>query len=294
MKSDRSATMHAWTANPHLEPPAGFRQLTNPFAVRRSVHGARPESAVAVAGAMAGSRVGLAAARSVADEPVAPTDAELMARVAAGDQGAFASVYDRHAPAVYGAVMRYLRDPGAAEDVVQETYLAAWSSAGVYAPESGSLVGWLLSIARHRAIDRLRASARRPQLVDPSAGDPGDGDDGLERLLSIGRPTSGVATSAEPSDVAERSWVSSVVRTAIAEMPADERQALELAYDYGLSQSEIAEKLGWPIGTVKTRTRRALLRLRAMLESVPDLAPISAFRQADVATTLEGGQHGPR
>ncbi len=98
------------------------------------------------------------------DLAATPTDAELMARVAAGDEQAFAALYDRHVHAVYGAVMRYLRDPGAAEDVVQETYLAMWTRSDSYAAETGSLVGWLLTIARHRAIDRLRSSPGGPWL----------------------------------------------------------------------------------------------------------------------------------
>jgi RNA polymerase sigma-70 factor (ECF subfamily) len=188
-------------------------------------------------------------------------------------------LYDRHVRAVYGAVVRYLRDPAAAEEVVQETYLAAWQRSDRYAAEKGSLIGWLLSIARNRAIDRLRAASRRPQLVGlaPSASDGSESD--LERLMALGRPVGLAATAEEPPDVAERRWVRSVVRTALDGMSEPERQVLELAYDDGLTQTEIAERLGWPLGTVKTRTRRAMLRLRAMLESVPDIGPWAARRR---------------
>ena len=214
----------------------------------------------------------------VSDDVVASrTDAELMARVASGDNQAFAEVYDRHAGTLYGAVMRYLRDSGAAEDVVQETYLAMWARSETYSPEAGSLIGWLLTIARHRAIDRLRSASRQPATLGLApTGSDGEEDD-LERLFAFGRPVGLAETADEPSRYAERRWVRTVVRTALDNMPEQERQALELAYDQELTQAEIAERLGWPIGTVKTRTRRALLRMRSMLEGVPDIGPSSGI-----------------
>ena len=183
------------------------------------------------------------------------SDAELMARVAARDQEAFAQLYDRHVDVVYGTVMRYLRDPGAAEDVVQETWLVMWTRPDSYAADAGSLIGWLLAIARHRAIDRLRATSRHPVVVGvaPAAQDGGEGD--VERLMVDEGPF-GLATAIDqPPDIAERRWVQAVLRAAIDGMPATERQAVELAYDDGLTQVEIAARLGLPLGTVKTRTR---------------------------------------
>jgi RNA polymerase sigma-70 factor (ECF subfamily) len=218
-----------------------------------------------------------------------------MARVAAGDREAFADVYDRHAQALYGTAMRFLRDPGAAEDVVQETYLAMWTRSESYSPEAGSLIGWLLTIARHRAIDRLRAASRQPVVVGfaPAASDGAEND--IERLMALGRPVGFADAADAPSDVAERRWVRAVVRTALDSMPDAERQALELAYDDELTQAEIAERLGWPIGTVKTRTRRALLRLRAMLESVPDIGPSPGLPPSRGNwQSREEVQHGPR
>jgi RNA polymerase sigma-70 factor, ECF subfamily len=239
---------------------------------------------------------GLSRPHDVSDAvPASPTDAELMALVAAGDQAAFAAVYDRHAHSVYGAVMRYLRDSGAAEDVVQETYLAAWTRAETYSPEAGSLIGWLLTIARHRSVDRLRAASRQPQAarLPPDTSEGAEND--LERLLACGRADASTATAEEPSDIAERRWVQAVVRTAIDGMPEPERRALVLAYDQGLTQSDIAERLGWPLGTVKTRTRRALLRLREVLESVPDLGPLSTRPPAGLnGREPKEVQHGPR
>jgi RNA polymerase sigma-70 factor (ECF subfamily) len=229
---------------------------------------------------------------SVADSP---GDAELMARVGTGDQQAFAAVYDRHAQTLYGAVMRYLRDPAAAEDVLQETFVALWTRSGSYSPATGSLISWLLTIARNRAIDRLRAASRRPMVVgiSPPSSDGSESD--LEGMLALGQPVGSSATAEEPEDFAERRWIRAVVRTAIDGMPEDERRALELAYDDQLTQSEIAERLGWPIGTVKTRTRRALTRMRGILEGVPDLLPAvgPATAQASEPSTKDW-RHGSR
>jgi len=223
------------------------------------------------------------------------TDAELMARVAAGDEQAFAQLYDRHVHAVYGTVMRYLRDPGAAEDVVQETWLAMWTRPNSYVADAGSLIGWLLAIARHRAIDRLRAASRHPVAVGlaPSSQDGRESD--VERLMVLGRPVGSAAAVEQPPDLAERRWVQAVLRTAIDGMPAPERQAVELAYDDGLTQTEIAQRLGLPLGTVKTRTRRGLMRLRTMLESVPDIGPSAGSSIAiEAGDDPDGGRRGPR
>jgi RNA polymerase sigma-70 factor (ECF subfamily) len=226
---------------------------------------------------------------------VTATDAELMARVAARDQQAFAQLYDRHVHAVYGTVMRYLRDPGAAEDVVQETWLAMWTRPDSYAAGSGSLIGWLLAIARNRAIDRLRAASRHPMIVGIAPGPQDGGESDAERLMALGRPVGSSAAVDLPPDLAERRWVLAVLRSAIDGMPAPERQAVELAYDDGLTQTEIAARLGLPLGTVKTRTRRGLMRLRAMLEGVPDIGPWTEGSLAIAAgQDTDGGRRGPR
>ena len=290
--------MQAWSEQPSVRlDRSRLWRVTGPSAVR-STPGAVP-GLVEVGRLRVGmpdESAGLERMHGSRDEIAAtPTDDELMARVAAGDREAFAAVYDRHAQALYGTVMRFLHDPGAAEDVVQETYLAMWTRSESYSPEAGSLIGWLLTIARHRAIDRLRAASRQPVVVGfaPTTSDGAEND--LERLLALGRPV-GLANAAEgPSDVAERRWVRAVVRTAIDKMPELERLALELAYDDELTQAEIAERLGWPIGTVKTRTRRALLRLRAMLESVPDIGPSPGRPQSREGwQSHEGVRHGSR
>jgi RNA polymerase sigma-70 factor (ECF subfamily) len=198
----------------------------------------------------------------------APTDEELMVRVVARDQSAFAAVYDRHARVVYGSVVRYLGDPATAEDVTQEAFLAVWQRAEMFNPAAGKLLGWLLGIARNKAIDRTRAAARRPRLVEWTR--PDSPDDSEPHASSTSSTGSG-DEHADPEAAVARRWVQSVVRTALATMTPQERRVLELAYDEGLSQSEVAERLGWPLGTVKSRTRRALAVLREVLAGVPDL-----------------------
>jgi RNA polymerase sigma-70 factor (ECF subfamily) len=288
--------MRPWGEEPLIRASvAGPQGATGPFGLRRSVNAPRaPADAGRVRHAAPDEAAGLLWALGMTDAVAeAPIDSELMARVAAGDHEAFATLYDRHVRAVYGAVLRYLRDPAATEEVVQETYLAMWQRPDRYAADKGSLVGWLLSIARNRAIDRLRAASRRPMFVGLDPGPSNGSESDLERLMASGRPVGSGVTADEPSDVAERRWVRSVVRTALDGMSEAERQVLELAYDDGLTQTEIAERLGWPLGTVKTRTRRAMLRLRAMLESVPDIGPWAAPSPVAAWGDPDGAQHGP-
>ncbi len=198
-----------------------------------------------------------------------PSDADLLASVVGRDQRAFAVLYDRHVTVLHGSVVRFLGDPAAAEEIVQETFLAAWQRAPQYDRSAGSVLGWMLGIARTKSIDRLRAAGRRPRVV-LSLRHGSDGDEDQERTLAAGRVV-GATPEADPEDAATQRWVGSVVRSALGAMPGPDRRVLELAYDDGLSQSEIATHLGWPLGTVKSRTRRALATLRAALDGVPDL-----------------------
>ena len=288
--------MCAWGEEPLIRASAaGPWRGAGPFSVRRAADApATPAAAGRVRNAAPDETAGLPWAPGMTDDVAqASIDSELMARVAAGDHEAFATLYDRHVRAVYGAVLRYLRDPSAAEEVVQETYLAMWQRPDRYAADKGSLVGWLFSIARNRAVDRLRAASRRPLVVGLAPG-PSDGSENdLERMMALGRPVGSGAVADEPSDVAERRWVQAVVRAALDGMAEPERQVLVLAYDDGLTQTEIAERLGWPLGTVKTRTRCAMLRLRAMLESVPDIGPWAASPPAAAWGDPDGARHGP-
>lgn len=197
--------------------------------------------------------------------PGQPDDAALVGAVAGGSEDALAALYDRHAASIFGLAARLTDDRQVAEEVVQETFLALWNRAELFDPASGSLAAWLHAIARNRAVDRLRAAGRRPRLV---ALEPMDADEGrgspIERLPE-GLVIGGAAPDPTPEEAAERAELGARVRGALEAMPEEERTPIVLAYRDGLTQSEIAEQLGWPLGTVKTRTRRALLRLRGAL-----------------------------
>jgi len=191
-------------------------------------------------------------------------DRFVVERIAMGDELAFAAAYDRHSPLVYGAVVRFVGDREAAAEVVQDAFMALWRRAHQFDAASGSLAGWLLGIARHRAIDRFRAESRRPTAAAVSLA---DSFSGVEPTY-VDLPG---ASAVDPTDVAELRWRQSVVRTLVADLPDSERDVLLLAYGRGLSQAEIAERTGTPLGTVKSRTRRALAHLRGRIASVPDL-----------------------
>jgi RNA polymerase sigma-70 factor (ECF subfamily) len=160
-------------------------------------------------------------------------------------------------------------DRQVAEEVVQETFLALWNRAELFDPAAGSLAAWLHTIARNRTVDRLRAAGRRPNLIalSSAAGIDEDGTAALERIVSSGDVLGGANLGPGPEGSVEAAELRATVQDALAAMPDQERTVIELAYREELSQSEIAARLGWPLGTVKTRTRRALLRLRTLLTS---------------------------
>jgi RNA polymerase sigma-70 factor (ECF subfamily) len=211
-------------------------------------------------------------------------DAALVHEVATGSQDALAELYDRHASAVFAAACRLTTDRQMAEEVVQETFLAVWNRAELFNPATGSLAAWLHTIARNRTVDRLRAAARRPRLVSVSTVGPDDEPESvaLERLAAGGTIAGGVVMGdADLGGAPEAALVSAelreTLRQALETMPDTERTVILLAYRLDLTQSEIADRLGWPLGTVKTRTRRALLRLREVLADAvdPELAPMA-------------------
>jgi RNA polymerase sigma-70 factor, ECF subfamily len=170
-------------------------------------------------------------------------ESELIAGIAKGDERAFLALYDRYASRVHGLTLRILGDPMLAEEVTQDTFLKLWSRAREYLAERGPFLPWLLTIARRVAIDRLRLEARRPALstsIDP--------DDAWQNLPDLDTASD------------ESRWRS--LYFAVQALHPDQRAVIELAYYQGLSQSEIAEVLGWPLGTVKTRLRAAMENLR--------------------------------
>jgi RNA polymerase sigma-70 factor (ECF subfamily) len=194
-------------------------------------------------------------------------EAALVREVAGGSESALATLYDRHADAVYAAACRLTSDRQVAEEVVQETFLALWNRAELFDPAVGSLAAWIHTIARNRTVDRLRAAGRRPNLIALSsvAGGDEDGTAALERIVSSGEVLGGANLGPGPEGAIESAELRATLQDALATMPDQERTVIVLAYREELSQSEIAERLGWPLGTVKTRTRRALLRLRGIL-----------------------------
>ena len=203
-------------------------------------------------------------------------DVGLVREVAAGSHDALAELYDRHADAVFASAYRLTSDRGLAEEVVQETFLALWNRAETFDPTVGSLAAWLHTIARNRTVDRLRAAGRRPTLVPLSSaassgpgfgGGPEPDADALERVLASGTIVAGSAPPRSPDTEVALLELREALQAALAEMPEVERVVIVLAYGEDLTQTEIADRLGWPLGTVKTRTRRALLRLRDVLGS---------------------------
>jgi RNA polymerase sigma-70 factor (ECF subfamily) len=164
----------------------------------------------------------------------------------AGNSLAFGAAYDEYAPLLYGLLLRIVQDAGDAQEILQETFLAAWNDAPKFDASRGSEIAWLISMARSRGIDRVRAKRRR-----------GDREQEAAREIST-------ATSDVDDPVAFRE-IRTAVRSALQELPEAQRSALELAYFDGLSQSEIASRLGEPLGTIKTRTNLAMKKLRERL-----------------------------
>ncbi len=172
----------------------------------------------------------------------------LIARIAQGDRDAFSRFYDAFAGAAFGLIRRVLRDPGAAEEVLQEVFWQIWREASQYDPRRGSPEAWVLMRARSRAIDRLRSMRRRERtFVTPV-------DESVARVAEREGETPGAAVDR------------GLVQGALVQLPPAQRRVIELAFFEGLTQSEIAARLGEPLGTVKTRARLGLERLRGVLK----------------------------
>jgi RNA polymerase sigma-70 factor (ECF subfamily) len=198
--------------------------------------------------------------------PREPDDAALVSAVAGGSEVALGVLYDRHVEVVHAVALRLAGDRQLAEEIVQETFLALWNRAELYNPAAGSLPTWLRAIARNRAIDRMRAAGRRPSLATIGRQADAGAASELERLAARSTVIGGAMPAAGPEEHAISAEAGAEVRDALATMGEEERLVIVLAYRDGLSQSEIAKRLDWPLGTVKTRTRRALSHLRAVLE----------------------------
>lgn len=179
--------------------------------------------------------------------------AAVVQRVARGDEGAFAELFDAFAPTVYGIIRRVLRDPDHSEEVSQEVFVEVWRTAARFDAERGSVAAWLSTLAHRRAVDRVRAEqAHRDRTERHARRDP-----------EVGTAD---AADAELLAAVERSSTTSAVQSALAELTDLQRQAIELAYYGGYTYPEVAALLGVPLGTVKTRIRDGMIRLRDALE----------------------------
>ncbi len=174
-----------------------------------------------------------------------------MQRIAQGDREAFAALYDHYAKPLYSLTVRILNDPKEAEDALQDVFLQIWERAAQFDERVGKPFNWCATMTRNKAIDRLRSRQRRYRLFEEAT----------ESIDAVAESTS-LPTHAEEfgSDEVER------IRSAVKVLPGDQRKAIELAFFDGLTHFEIAEALHEPLGTVKARIRRGMLRLRDCLE----------------------------
>jgi RNA polymerase sigma-70 factor (ECF subfamily) len=180
-------------------------------------------------------------------EQALTSDVELLRAIAGGDEQALASLYDRYRLILFGLVLRILHSRDEAEDVLQELFLQVWKRASDFDEARGRPFTWLVTLARSRAIDRLRSLNARERTATESA------------------RAAGTESWSDAVDDAIRSEESAVVRRALAELPEEQRHALMLAYFEGLTQTEIARRLDAPLGTVKTRMRAGMIKLRELL-----------------------------
>lgn len=177
-------------------------------------------------------------------------DAELLQKISRRDANAFAALYDRYAAVLYSLCLAILKKPDEAEDVLQECFLAVWEKAFAFNGMKGSAYTWLVTLTRHRAIDRLRSKSFQMRLQKPADFD-------FDAIADDGAHT--------PLEAASFSERAEIVQKAFAALPAAQREVLRLAYFEGCSQSEIAGRLQVPLGTVKTRARQAMKKLHKFL-----------------------------
>jgi RNA polymerase sigma factor (sigma-70 family) len=173
------------------------------------------------------------------------TDEVLLTRVASGDEAALGAIYDRFGRVAYGLALRILRDDRLAEDAVQEAFVAVWRQAASFRPERAKAQTWVLTLVHRRAVDLVRREElRRTDLLEPDA------------------DLAGADSAADDAELRDRRLA---VQNALGRLPPDQREPIELAYYAGLSQSELAERLGQPLGTIKSRMFAGLKRLRDIL-----------------------------
>ena len=187
-------------------------------------------------------------ARAMTEEAADRSEEELLARVARGDESALGAVYDRFGRVAYGLALRIVRDEKLAEDAVQDAFLAVWRQAASFRADRASARTWVLTLVHRRSVDLVRREERRR----------------AEALAPQSEPTGGSA-----ADDAELRTQRAAVQGALAQLPDDQRRPIELAYYAGLTQSELAERLGLPLGTIKSRMFAGLKRLGELLGNEP-------------------------
>jgi RNA polymerase sigma-70 factor, ECF subfamily len=172
-------------------------------------------------------------------------DLAALARIARGDPGGVAELYDRHSRLLYGLILRILRNPGDAEETLQEVFVLVWNRAGTYNPTLGSPAAWVVGIARNRAIDHFRATEVRRRTIEAAVG--------------VDEP------GGNPETVAAETEQQRLISSALDAIPENQRELIEEAFFFGFTHSELAERHRLPLGTVKTRIRTGLQMLREQL-----------------------------
>jgi RNA polymerase sigma-70 factor, ECF subfamily len=181
-------------------------------------------------------------------------DREMIERIGRGDQSAFSALYDRLSRPLYSLALRMLGDAGDAQDALQDVFLQIWSRAATYNPEQSTVFSWTVLLTRSRVIDRLRARKRRLRVVDSATGDE-DAD------------VADASTMESAADTADKNDEAARVRSVLNNLPSEQREAIELAFFGHLTHHEIAARLGEPLGTIKARIRRGLLKLKERLRT---------------------------
>jgi RNA polymerase sigma-70 factor (ECF subfamily) len=190
--------------------------------------------------------------KPVNDQGAQHRDVEMLRQIAVGDRAAFAEFYDRHSTLMFSVASKILNNADEAEDVLQETFLQIWEKARNFDPKLGNASSWTATLIRNKAIDRIRASQRRSRLAEEA---------GVEFAIA-----SNVDDTA--NEAVHGREKAALIQSAIVGLPAEQRRAIELAFFSGLTQDEISKKLNEPLGTIKARIRRGLLKLRDQLEGV--------------------------
>ncbi|MGA1540414.1 MAG: sigma-70 family RNA polymerase sigma factor [Chthoniobacterales bacterium] len=179
---------------------------------------------------------------------------DLLARVAKRERAALEQLYDRYSNIIYATAMKFLKEDADAQDVVQDVFIQIWDKAKLYDPAKGKPLTWALTLTRNRSIDRIRAIQRRTRLRDD-----------FEKETVVDE-SAGVREALSGVDASEKSQI---LRDAVGRLSPEQRNVIELAFFSGFTQSEIADRLGEPLGTIKARARRGLMKLKEILGTQP-------------------------